>query len=311
MRILQSLFFSLIVLFIVGVVGFFIVRELWLIWGVSRVRTSLSQMRQISSNAGLYLQKCKEKGLSDLNQDIIDRIQLRFESSTEFVVEVVCAQFPLSPVLVTTGELPPFVTKLPGSSGIIWGVERSGLALQVWGRSRAIVVEEETVDYEGVASREPIVYGAAPVAQCAGYGFTCCALDSSIGQGSQLTGAIDCPRSCYQSCQARPVVLSLTTQPFYDVQTRSVAIGTGESVEFNYVVETPGSTLQQVLIDFGDGFQQAVETPTGSIHHTYSCVSARCEFVATVTVTDVKGNASPMTPLTQVTVVVGQTASGL
>ncbi|HYD34560.1 MAG TPA: hypothetical protein VD999_00675 [Vitreimonas sp.] len=304
MRVLQTIFISLLFLAVAAGVGFLVAREAFLIWGVATVRESVTQMRRISVNSGIYLQQCKEKGISDLNQEIIGSIQLRFESSNTYVIEVVCAQFPLSPITVTTKKLPMFVTKIPGAAGIIWGENRSGVGLTVWGRSRAIVVENREVTYQPISANEPGELGFSPVSSCSGYGFTCCALDNSLGQGNQLTGVSDCPRSCYQQCQVRPQVLSVTTQPFYDPATRQVIVAAGESLEINYVVDTLSQELKEVTVEYGDGTSETFTTKTGTANHTYSCFEAKCEFQASVKVTDRTGTESPLTHLSSVKVVV-------
>jgi hypothetical protein len=229
--------------------------------------------------------------------------QLRFTSSTEYVVEVICGSFVLDPILVERQELPMFVEKRIGNSGIVWGTGRSGIVLEVFGRSAAIGIENELTFTDSGSAND---LGTGPRTACAGYGFQCCQPETTAGQGEQLTGVMDCPRSCFTTCLARPVILSFTTQPFYDQATRTLTVVPNDPVDFAYVASAGNNPSVTVTIEFGDGQTQQLSTLSGLATHTYSCQQARCEYQATVRAVDGDGIEAAATPLTMITVVVSR-----
>lgn len=318
MRVIKFLFSSFLVLAVIAGGAFLITREVLLQWALSTVRQSLGVLRQDSVHAGAFFLDCQKKGgvVSD-TQPLISAFQLRFTSSTEYVLEVVCAQFPSDPILVSSHQLPMFVTKIPGQAGILWGNERSGIGLQVWGRSRAILASDREVQYE-TASKQLGGLGVGPAAACQGYGFMCCPSDSSVGVGEQIGSATDCPKTCYQSCAYRPVVLSLVTQPFFDPKLRVLSVAEGESVEFSYVLDVIKTKGATGTLDFGDGEQVPLSIPRGQATHTYSCSNSaggsgaamtgssqgRCQFTAQILLQDGAGVEIADTPVRSVRIVV-------
>lgn len=299
MRVLKFLLVSSLVLSIFVVIGALITREAILIWGVSTIRTSLGKMRSISRNYAPYAKQCRQKG-STLDTSLIESIQLRFTSETEYVVEVICSQFRLDPILVETGKLPPFVEKIPGNSGIVWGEVASGIGLEVFGRKRLIMVEQEEVLFDSVT--DGVFFGIGPVSNCAGYGFACCETETTVGVGEQYTGVTDCPKSCFSACALRPVVLSFTSDPFMDPQTRTAQVTKGELVTFSYVINDQGTKNHAIVVDFGDGQKQSMQEITGSTTHTYQCAQQVCSYQAQIVVTDQEGIQAAETPLTKIKV---------
>lgn len=279
MRIIRFLLLSLGVLLIVSGLSFLLTREILLQWGVSQVQSSLSQLRQVSKNAGKYIQDCQKKGVIDPNKPAISSLHIRFTSDSDYVLEAVCAQFSLEPLVISQAKLPPFVNKVPGQSGIIWGEDLSGIRLAIWGRSRTVAVENLSVE-EPSNGQE---LGEGPVTTCSGYGMQCCPLDSSLGEGDQIVTATDCPKSCYSRCQTRPQVLSFASQPFFDVETRQLKIAPGDSVDLISVVEWAGEP-GVITLDFGDGEQIQTTESRDAHSHTYRCFQAVCTYTARVSV---------------------------
>lgn len=300
MRVIRFLLSAFLILGVVGTVGGLITREILLQLGVGTIKNSLSVMRRSSGGGGAtaYIQQCQQKGVIVApGESYIGSLQLRFTSSTEYVVEVVCGTFVLDPIQIETKELPPFVKKVVGSSGITWGTGRSGVVLEVLGRRMSVGIENElTFTENGVAAN----LGTGPRTACAGYGFQCCQAETTVGQGEQLSGVTDCPRTCFTTCRARPVVLSFVTQPFYDQATRTLEVKTSEQVEFAFVTSAGASPLVTVTVDFGDGQNQQLNTLTGSASHTYSCTRASCEYQAKISVVDGDGIEAVGTPLTMI-----------
>lgn len=299
MRIIRFLLVSAVVIAVLAGGLALISRELFLAWGVATVRSQMGQLRQIARSPQAYSTQCAQKGAipSEIGS-VIESLQLRFTSDTEFVLEVVCVQFRLDPIQVAEGSLPMFVRKTPGSSGLIWGNESSAVELGVFGRHRTVLVEDRQLFYEppGIVNS-----GEGPLAACQGYGFECCQAETSQGMGDQLTQVTDCPRSCFSQCLRRPVVLSFTSDPFLNPQTRVAAVGAGESVTFSYVVDVPEAELVQIVINYGDGQEQQLLETSGSSSHTYSCTQPVCTYQASLSVTQENGATAAPTPVTMIT----------
>lgn len=301
MRVLRTFLSSLILLGLAaGIVGL-IAREVLLVMAVGVVREAVSEIRNQSVQQGNFVQECLSRGGGSDGESPVSAIQLRFTSDTEFVTEVVCSQTQFESLITSTRELPWMVRKVPGTSGIIWSDARSGIELEVFGRHRAVVIENRTVEY---SSDENVDLGIGPVTTCEGYGFTCCALDSQVGLDSQWNQATNCPRSCYSRCVSRPVVLSVATDPYYELETRRVAISSGQSVVFTVLVEVGQASPAQVHLDFGDGQSETGNENTETYTHTYTCSQPSCEYRAKVLITDSKGITSTETLSSSLTVVV-------
>jgi hypothetical protein len=299
MRVLRALLFSVFVVGIVAGLGWLVAREVILWMALSQLREGLVQVRTIAKNPGIYLQECQKKGSYSIGETLISTVQLRLLSPTNYAVEVLCAQFDLQPIEVMAGALPGFARALPGSSGVVWGDSASGVGVEVWGRKGGIGVVDQSIVRMSASD-----VGNGPKTSCEGYGYTCCAAESQVGKGEVMAQATDCPRSCYQQCQSRPIVLSLTTQPFYDQSSREVELASGEQVEFGYVVEWGSGLPGQVKIEFGDGTQETSSEASGSISHTYTCGAGVCRYPVTVSAVDGQGVSAAASAVTGVVIVV-------
>jgi hypothetical protein len=302
MRVLRFFLTSLVMLAIVAGLGFLVTREALLFWGMSTLRSSVSRMRTASVNLEPYVRDCQKRGGSDLSESIIERIQTKFTSSSEFQVEIICRQFFLDPIIVETKMLPPFVMKAAGSSGLVWDAASTSVTLEVWGRQRSLILEENQPTYTNQTPSTPL--GSGPVAACQGYGFSCCSLETAQGEGDQITAANDCPKSCFSSCVSRPIVLSFSSDPFYDPENRQLAIKASESVVFSYVLDFGGQPMGTVTIDFGDGKSESFTESDGTVNHEYSCAQAQCQYLARVKAEDPRGITSADSAVTKITVVV-------
>jgi hypothetical protein len=97
-------------------------------------------------------------------------------------------------------------------------------------------------------------------------------------------------------------VLSLNSNPFYDVSTRVVSISAGESVDFAYVIDAGVANNLQVVTDFGDGTTEDSTETTATVTHEYSCPTDVCEYVVSVRAVDAWGIQSTMTAISQLRV---------
>lgn len=298
MRILRFLFSSFIIIGALVVVAALLAREGLLLWGTSTVRSSLTELQAISRTATEYVRMCRQKG-TPADQVAIERLQLRFVDSHEYVLEVLCTQFTLDPIVIRSQKLPPFVEKIPGSAGIIWGNDRSGVVLQTFGRQRSVYVDKREITTGSPSTS----LGTSPVSSCGGFGYMCCQEETQSGVGEPYTQVNDCPKSCYHQCVVRPVLLSLATDPFPEGQNRVLTITNGTNVTFSYVASFEGKQPVKVTIDYGDGAQDELNTLTGETAHTYACTPGReCQYTVQVKVVTAQNITSADTPLTRMTI---------
>ncbi|MDQ5951768.1 MAG: hypothetical protein QG639_1049 [Patescibacteria group bacterium] len=316
MRFLTS-FLSLLIFFLfLSGVAFYFTREYFLYRGVENFKKAVLVLQK--SRGG---QECESK-----NQDLLGvvntggepDVHIRFLSDTDYILEVVCPGYEFDPIELEQRSLDTYVTKLPGSSGISLGAERTGVELVVFKGVEQKVNQWLSTDWNFIQKKFPVVLesnafvvsqpgeelGSGPLTSCEGYGYQCCQSDTHIGQGSKIEGLLGCENNCFSSCASRPYVLSLTSNPFFDVQNRTVTISSGESIDFSYVIDVGTSPSVQVLLDFGDGVSGQSLEKTGMMSHTYECPADSCEYTAQMSVTDSAGVESAWTPVSRITVVV-------
>src|SRR5579859_839901 len=300
MRILHFLIFFIFLSIFIGGIGFFVAREGLLIWSTTEVKSSLEELQLIAHNPTSYITRCREKGSRNETQPV-QRLQLRFTDSSHYVLEVLCAEFPLDPIVVSTQALPLFVQKVPGTGGVFWGDEKSGVELNVFGAKEDIYVNGRAIFTD---SPHPTTLGIGPQTVCGGYGYMCCQPETQQRVKNVFYQASDCPRSCYVACTPRPVVLSFSSDPVPDTATRSIAIKSGDSITFSYVVSSvsdPKKNLAVVTLNYGDGKTEHSTQLNNQPTHTYTCSGSQCSYIVQLTVKD--GDASSAdTPITRLQV---------
>lgn len=298
MRIIRFLLSSLFIMAVFAGLSFLVVREGLLFWGSLKVEQSLGDLKYIAKNQTEYIRKCKFKG--NTNQtNVINRLQLRFTSPADFQTEVICDQFPNDPIVVKKDTLPLFVTKLPEYSGVIWGDNPSGVLLELWGRQKSIGVFRQMVQSGQFQPGQ-----LQPITSCAGYSQVCCQAETQQGVGTVNDQVTDCPRSCYTTCQARPVILSFTSDPFYDQTTRTVSIQSGDSLSFAFVVSSTQKLPPKITVRYGDGQEETLTTFSGQAEHVYLCATHSCTYRATIAAEDQVGITSAVTPLSTITILI-------
>lgn len=310
---LLTTFISIVVfvLFLSGV-AFYFTREYFLYRGVENFKKSVLVVKRNASASTACADKAPDL-LGVIDSDTQPVTQLRFISSTEYVAEVLCPGYSFDPNTISQQSLDDYMTKLPGSSGLLLGTERTGVELAVFqqlqkeinttlGTNFTFIQKNRSVVMEGgsfVTSLPDEDLGVGPIASCQGFGYQCCQSDSQVGVGDPLLGAVGCEQSCYSSCIQRPVVLSMNTNPFFDVKTRTLNIRSGESVDFAYVLDTGASETVQVIMDYGDGMSENSTEKTATLSHVYNCAADACEYQATLIATDAFGTQSAITPISQ------------
>ena len=317
MRILRLIISAFLLFSIVIVGGFFVLRELLLYWGTSNIRSSLREL-SLSASRGSYSSQCSALGSSLVAGESLVTYQLRFITSSDYLVEAVCEGFQYDPIIIAQGSLPEFVTKVPGTSGFKLSFEQSGIQLEVFAPEIAqmtkttgfdfsfLTKQKEIIAENGVVVKDAVAQqlGNGPVTVCVGYGYQCCNEVSHFGVGDRITGLPDCEQSCYAACATRPVLLSLNTNPLLDPRTRTITIPSGSPVEFTYVADSGEATSMSGILDFGDGKKAPVSGLAGHFSHTYECLSSRCEYVASVTLEDNWGVKSANLQMSKVTIIV-------
>lgn len=316
MRILAffAKFTAILLILTVGV--FIAAREILLLTASHTLKRAISELVLISHKGG-YAASCRAKGITEFTDGRGPELQLRFISDTEYVLEVSCVENSIDPVLLDQKVLPPFVAKVQGSSGFSL-TDQSAVELEAFGDVQELlaswlffeptfIARSTTVAAaEGVIIDNPTPYDFenGPITSCSGYGYFCCDSVGQKGAGNSIEGLAGCEKSCYSQCVSRPLVLSFTTSPFYDFTSRKLLISKGDSVEFAYVSDPGKGNTVTATIDFGDGDKEVLTTETGSALHRYSCLQARCEYTATITLLDNWGVDSAETDVSKVTIIV-------
>jgi hypothetical protein len=324
MRVLKNLGISLLILAVVGGIGFLIMREILLLITISRVKKSLTQVRSVDTKQ-TYLTECMSRGSSRDDKGKAHSTQLRFLDKGNYIVEVVCNQMEYNPIELERGQLPSAVVPQPGQSGIRWGLD-AGLNFISFNRVASVSIIDRMI----VTSLKPTVVAShqGPPSDCLSYGYQCCDQDTQIGTGDKITDALDCPQSCYEICSERPLILSFTTQPYYDRITRTLQVSASEPVVFSYLV-TPNQSFDlsyvtygesddlveniiamidtiftrqpedeqvQVFLDFGDGNVEEFAGLRGQTEHQYDCASNSCLYHAKLRVQKEDGIESLESP---------------
>ncbi len=317
MRILRFFIFSFLGLLIVGLLGYFFGREILLALGSNMIKADYNSLLNKS-----YGQKCTEQ--FDYGQE--SWTQIRFTSDKDYNLEVVCEDFIASPIVLESKKLPPLLFKKSSGSGFKIDDSESPAFIELTslGRHLFIYTDEQSI-YSNYLSRPDLDYDLGPVSSCQSHNYQCCSSDFQSGIGDQLINVNDCPKSCYESCLLRPGILSFTSRPALDDETRIVEINSGEAITFSYVLsngkndvfdgqisniskESFLEKLQTIFsekkstqknnelvlplrstIDFGDEQIFKSESLQDTTDHIYTCQSRVCFFQAKISVVDARG----------------------
>ncbi len=300
MRIIISLLRSLLLLFIVVAVTFLVARESYLWYAAALMKNEAKVLLGLARQPSNFFEQCLQMGSTERNA-IPSLFQLRFTDESDYQIEVTCPSFPSSPLIHAKGSLPEFIQKSKGSSGLV-AAEYSAVGLEFLGRKTIVAIEDQAVKRKSFDSN----WGVKPSTTCIGYGYSCCEPELSIGEGTAISGTLDCPRTCFFSCRSRPVILSFTSFPFIDVRTQSVAAAVNEEIRFNYVIDPGKAPLKSVIIDFGDGRSETLRETSGMVVHRYACAKAECLYTAKILAVDVEGVNSADTAVGKLKIAVRQ-----
>ncbi|MEA2056606.1 MAG: hypothetical protein U9O78_02765 [Patescibacteria group bacterium] len=336
MRVLKFLLKSFLIIAIIVSGSALATREILLILAMRKVSVGLKEVKEIH-NQQRYASDCMRKGSNSRDRGLIHQTQLRFISNNEFAVEVICNQFELNPIEVSRSKLPTLVRHQVGQSGLVWNqADLVGINLECVRRTASVQVENGLTSYNLSEFEVPV--GSGPKSQCQSFGYSCCDIRYQQGEGKQLADVYDCPKSCYQNCLDRPLILSFNTQPYYDTLKRTVEISSGQPVTFSYNVspnqkdsfvgmyEEESDWLERniflfskiflfdkqeepsvkVIIDFGDGEKTNFQTMQAQKQHAYVCASGQCQYIATLKIVNQDGIRSTNDLHSQIKVVVSR-----
>ena len=317
MRILKFFFFALIWIVVVSAAAFFLGREIILILGAGALKSDYNSLLKKS-----YASVCTDK--YSYSQDYFT--QIRFTSDKEYNLEVICADFTSSPILLESKKLPPLLFKESFGSGFTLDERELPffVKLSVLGRSIYVYAEEAAI-HSSYLGEPDLDYSQGPISSCQAHNYQCCSSDLQSGLGTQITAVNDCPKSCYESCLLRPLILSFNSRPALDETNRTVEAFTGETLTFSYVLgngkgdvfsgQLDKSTqvsladrLQAVFanhksdqtsselalpmtvkIDFGDGQSWESTNFQDTVDHVYDCRTQTCYFQAQISAQDSQG----------------------
>lgn len=317
MRVLRTILTTFFILALLGVGALFLARSALLWWGSYSLVQSTKSL-QFTGKGPQYLKQCQREVGSDINVAITPEPQIRFTSDTEYLAEILCDGFSSDPIIVERYTLPIFVSKVPGSSGIKLGAEKSGVTLTVFAKELAflksligflpdfLTIEKQVILENGVISMrsKETELGDSPVATCAGYGFYCCNAQTELGVGEKLEGATGCSESCFSTCTRRPILLSFNTQPILDPRTRTVSVPADLTITWSYVADAGQDPSLTAWIDFGDGEHAELQGESGTTTHAYTCSRSECRYEVAISLTDAWGVNSVPLPISTMNIVV-------
>lgn len=340
MRVLRIFFTAIVIFLVIGLIGGFIAREVLLMMALQQLRGDLKRLPSFPLSQKIS-QECLEYSGGSSQGGSVIRYQLRFISDRQYVLEGVCEISESLRTVFETKSLPILVRREVSQSGIIEGQNLHGLEVSIFGRL-GTVYEEDNFFWTSYRSEEEkgVITSEGPATVCGGYGYECCDKTYQTGLGEQRTEALDCPRSCFPGCTQKPVVLTFNADPF-DPGTRTVFLRSGDPVEFLYTItdvkgdvfsqenltseqvslrwddtflqilekyatkKDPVDSIEKVVVTFGDGAFQDLESLQGSVSHTYTCTGkAFCEYTATVQGVTQKGITSDLEGLAKIRVLV-------
>lgn len=332
MRILRFFLFSFLGIVVLTALAFFFGREILLLWGSSMLQADYNSLQKKG-----FGQECMQKFA--YNQEYWT--QLRFTSNKEYNLEVVCADFLASPIVLESRKLPPLLFKQSFGSGFILDDRElpSFVELNSLGRKIFIYKDGQKI-HANYLFKPDLDYMNGPLSSCQAHNYQCCSLDVQSGLGEQNTEVNDCPKSCYQSCLLRPVILSFNSRPALDLETRMVELRDGEALTLSYVLgdgknDAFGNQLLKdqavpllekiqtllskksdenqskseytvVTIDLGDGEIWQSIKPQDDHEHIYNCQNRTCYFQVKLSAQDQQGVLSVDNELSKMVVKVSK-----
>lgn len=304
MRFLSIFFRLFATAIILGLLGVFLGREMWLFVGSQQVARQAQRITQVARWQGQFA-RC-QAGVALGLENPVAGIQLRFLDDSTYAAEIDCIG--QEPVEVDRFTLPMWVTKGTGSAGFYYDIVNQNvsgeLSLTLLRQSRVVFAEGNDIKQSWGKTE---VQSALPVSSCQAHGLTCCDPVEFQGIGSAMSSGVnDCPGGCFGSCQRRPVLLSFQTDPILPPNRVLELTGGSELVLLAFTFDDQESPIQNVVIDYGDGTTDTFPAGQGQFEKEFVCASGTCTYNVTLTATDQRGVMSAATRLSSLQVVVRQ-----
>lgn len=289
MRIAGFFLRTLLTLGILVAVVYFFGGQVWLAVSTRGFIDASKDLETSKINLSSYTRRCQSAPAASSYSSPI-AIQLRFLDSTHYQTELRCTLIEDTPVIISSGQLPMFISKEPGSSGFIVDFQSptiSTVTLRAFAATKTFTLDTTSQFSDGRSASV-----SSPVTSCSGWGYMCCNQDQERGSGkAQTEGVLDCSGHCYSACSPLPYIQSFTSDPF-PVSENTIRMDTDQlTVTFSYTAAIVGGVPTKVHIDYGDGSGEDSTQSTGSFVHTYSCISS-CQNTAVVTAFDSNSNSS-------------------
>ncbi|HSW90059.1 MAG TPA: hypothetical protein VLH19_04270 [Patescibacteria group bacterium] len=261
--------------------------QAWILIAAHQFEQDVKSLPRMSRDAQKFTQICQNAPASSENSQPL-AFQLRFRDSNAYAIEILCSLIP-DPVLVREGKLLPFVTKDPGSSGFYYAVEGghdSSVRISFLTGHQTLQLLLDSVKF---VSTIPDIGRPLPQTSCQGFGYACCTERSDLGRGQPLSdGVLDCPNSCFPSCQSVPFVQTFVSEPLPDDAGRIIMTSNTQEVLFSYAVSSTNGKIAQVTIDYGDGTKDTSQLSVGVFTHTFTC-SGPCTYTTIISGVDSLG----------------------
>ncbi len=276
------------ILAFLGAFVYFFCGQLWMAISLNGFLDEMKNLETVHLTLSNLTKTCQNApASSQISQPIA--VQLRFIDATHYQTEVLCTLIENTPVILRSGSLPMFVTKVPGTAGYYVDLTRptkGTITLQSLAAKKELTVDTSS-EHVGIETTSE-----APATACLGWGYQCCSPDQEHGTGAlQSSKVTDCANNCYAACAPLPYVQAFTTDP-YPVSGNVVRMDTDSLVvTFSYTSALLGGKIDKVSIDYGDGANDSSTEAAGSFVHTYSCPGP-CSNAAVIKATDTKGNSS-------------------
>lgn len=300
MRFLRLFIAFLLAVLLVGGGGYLAVREGILWWAARQVSGEVQFLMRTNQWQNL-VSKCYEGN----NVAVAKQLQLRFTDGVQYVLEVGCDNY--RTVEMKRGQLPLSVVKTTGTAGFIYDLQSrtvtGALTLHFLDQDRVVEARtDEVVTYKGATT----VVSDSLITSCRAHGFQCCDVALEQGQGTLFrTGVNDCQDSCYAACVRRPNLILFETDPLLaDPVARRVEVSKSvPTVFFQYAFGEGDGTLQQVVINYGDGTRDSSTEKQGEFVKQYTCDEETCTYHAQIQAIDGAGIQSSLTRIAEIDVV--------
>jgi hypothetical protein len=260
----------------------------------------LAVKRLVNQESNRYRKDCIVEGAmvfgkeNETPKSSVLGFRLRFTDEANYVIEAVCRESSIEPIILQRGSLGFGIKKLAGS-GLMYPLESESV-------SALVLIGDEYVAREvGIMGTELVsrlvdpknwrrADTDAPETVCEGWGKVCCDPATQVGNNDPEERVLDCRGQCYASCQNRPIVVYFNSDPVLDMASRQLKIqGSTVEVSFGFEIIDQDSQIGKITLDYGDGEIFVAKNNQEIVRHTYTCQQDSCEYLAKIEAVDSEG----------------------